>query len=411
MSDAPDNPDRRWFSGLRPTDWVAFVQCRVEPDGSVIPAQSIEVFQVDDLFVCEDGTRLGPPKSSSEGSERDREWPSTVPKFNGEVLSVDENCIRTQLDTGRKQTYQLRGKTAYVNAGDTFRAAEEFIAGLPSQKIDLTPSAENWNPRGLLDSENPIDRYAACKVLGHVGTNEDIDALMEIAGSDAEERVRLEAAASAAKLGSEDGFALLLSILNDPPVDYLQMEVVLILPELKGTPLAENAAAELRRCASNSEFEGAELRQAAIWGLGKTGLQSYESLLDLLDLNDENERIHAIAAFGETLDSETALALVNTLIGNGSAVAKASACYILAKASIESSAAQRLVEIASADENGGRAWALATLGQWPRDRIAPFCDDALLAVLEPLHRLLPGENWVRGPEALESISFVEKQNL
>lgn len=43
---------------------------------------------VGDMRACGGGTRLGSPRSASEGAERDREWPTWVPGASGRVATV-----------------------------------------------------------------------------------------------------------------------------------------------------------------------------------------------------------------------------------------------------------------------------------------------------------------------------------
>src|SRR4051812_16162390 len=85
MSDAPTNPERRWDSGLAARDMIAFVLIRGDEAGALQPAQNAELFWVRDLQATEGDSKLGPPKSASEGAERDREWPSIVPTSSGVV--------------------------------------------------------------------------------------------------------------------------------------------------------------------------------------------------------------------------------------------------------------------------------------------------------------------------------------
>jgi transcriptional regulator with XRE-family HTH domain len=88
MSDAPtDKPDRRWNSGLVPEDMIAFVLIREAEDGTLQAADNAELFMVESLIATEANSKLGTPKSASEGAERDREWPSTVATSNGMVQS------------------------------------------------------------------------------------------------------------------------------------------------------------------------------------------------------------------------------------------------------------------------------------------------------------------------------------
>ena len=80
-------------------------------------------------------SKLGAPKSASEGAERDREWPSTVPKRSGEVIEVMiQACWFRQFATEhkpeRRQTYQLKGRKPYVNVAITYLAAVSWLERL-----------------------------------------------------------------------------------------------------------------------------------------------------------------------------------------------------------------------------------------------------------------------------------------
>src|SRR5882672_6206751 len=116
MSDAPTNEGRRWNSGLAARDMIAFVLIREEEDGTLNATENAELFWVEDLAATEGQSRLGPPKSASEGAERDREWPSTVANDDGDVQAVGEGRLTTLLASGRRQTYRIAEKTAYVVA-------------------------------------------------------------------------------------------------------------------------------------------------------------------------------------------------------------------------------------------------------------------------------------------------------
>ena len=127
MSHAEHNPDRSWDAGLNPQDLIAFIKCYTED--TICAAESALFFEVGDLQANIHSAKLGPPKSASEGAERDLTWPCIVAKKDGEVLDVDpiNGKIKTKPDEGRNYTYTLRGKTPYVAAGDRFKAFESKI--------------------------------------------------------------------------------------------------------------------------------------------------------------------------------------------------------------------------------------------------------------------------------------------
>ena len=132
---------------------------------------------------------------------------------------------------------------------------------------------------------NAIDRYAAAKALPFRddARNQVIPALEDCIGREVEERIALEAAGSAAALGSELGQNKICRFVwdNDERPE-LRMEAVFILTELGRNPFTREFTREQLNCiVTHPRFDGDELRQAAVWGLGKAGLKSYEDLWPL----------------------------------------------------------------------------------------------------------------------------------
>jgi hypothetical protein len=414
MSDTPTNPDRRWNTGLAPRDMIAFVLIRDAQDGTLRAADNAELFWVRDLQATENASRLGPPKSASEGAERDREWPSIVPSTNGVVHALDDIRISTRLDSGRNQTYQLRGKTAYLQVGQRFLADSQFLAGLPAEKAAFpNPREARWNPRDLLGSGSAIDRYVAVKALGVLGAAPDLPAITSIAEHDPEGRVALEAAASLARLGNGHGLDLLRAAINDPQVPFLRMEAILALSELHGTPLAGHCADMLTEYALAEALLNDEARQAAIWGIGKDGLRSYARLLAFLDARAEDELVHAVCAFGPDADSLVADQLVAVLADEAASERKrASASFVLARTIPAAISVPRLVALRKHMSALTRDWVLATLGQMSPAAIRDCVTDrTLLTQLRPLQLTSPETNWTCSEQIADTLTFVRKQTV
>ena len=285
MSDAPDNPDRVWDAGLQDDDLAAFIACSNGEDGYPIPADEAMFFRVADMRSCVGMSKLGPPKSASEGAERDRTWPATIPSRNGVVLEVTTDRIVVQMDAtdsqaARRQTYQLRGKTPYANAGDRFKKGVCFLSGAPNNMANL-PSylGRTYDPfRGLV-SAHAVDRYSAVKSFPYRDDDRRnvIEALERCIKSEQEDRIKLEAAGSATFFGSELGQDTITEFVWGEDVAHeLRMETVLILTELGDGEFTKNM---LSAIAGHRELTGDERRQAAIWGLGKAGHKSYSEIL------------------------------------------------------------------------------------------------------------------------------------
>ena len=414
MSDAPTNPDRRWNSGLAPDDVIAFVLIREAGDGTLHAAHNAELFMVESLIATEGNSKLGPPKPASEGAERDREWPSTVATSGGVVQAVDETRMSVRLGNGRNQTYQLRGKSAYFAEGEEFHAESQFLAGFPAAKASFpNPDQQRWNPRGLLVSDSPIDRFVAVKALGVIGNEADCPTITAIAEADPEGRVALEAAASLVRLGDAHGIELLRNAIENPRVEYLRMESFLALSEFHASELARPCAELLAEYASNEEFAGDELRQAAIWGLGKDGLRDYVRLLVFLDVPSDEERVHAVCAFGSDMNAEIVDELASVLTNPDSSDRKiAGASYILAKTVPARLSVPRLVQIRNHPSQRTRHWVVATLGQMSPTSIRLHVNDAdLAAQLVPFQLTSEETNWTRSDQITEMLTFVRKQTI
>ena len=108
MSDAENNPNRRWFAGLRETDMVAFIQCYKDLSGLWQTNGVVNFFTVGDLLHTEAQTKLSAPKSVNEGAERNRTWKSYSPSCDFTVTAIEPEDDGTRLriisDTGRNQS-------------------------------------------------------------------------------------------------------------------------------------------------------------------------------------------------------------------------------------------------------------------------------------------------------------------
>ncbi|SLM43303.1 conserved hypothetical protein [Nitrospira sp. ND1] len=408
VSDAPRNPDRTWDFGLRNEDIIAFIGIRQE-QGDPGPADEAMFFSTESLRGSIDKSTLGPPKSASEGAERDRTWPAIVPSDNGIVESVTRTKLVVTMtgDGGRqrRQTYTLNGKHVYVRPGDRFKKGLSILAGAPSEMAEVTSLlSREYNPLDDLLKQNPLDRYAAVKAIAH---REDlrpqaIPALESLLRSEQDERVSLEAAGSSASLGSSLGQERIEAVLWGDGRKDLRMEAVLILTEL-GSQFSKN---ELVRIAQSRQLEGDEIRQAAVWGLGKAGLKDYEAILPFIADADENVALHAIAAFGPDTQEPVIRKLVQKLTSGDPRVA-AAASEALRLIGNETTV-RVLVEATSA----GGDWVLATLGRMPPQLVTNIVSSSeLMAQLAPLLLLNECENWLAREEHVIDLAFLIKQNL
>jgi hypothetical protein len=408
MSDAPANPDRVWDAGLRDEDLIAFLACI--KDGEVLrTAQSAVFFSVGDIRDSVDTSTLGPPKSASEGAERDRTWPCTVPKRDGEVYRVESGRIYTVLDSGRRQTYQLKGKNPYVSVGDRFTGLESIIAGTVSSPVDPRDRlTDTWNPIDYLQSLIDIDRYAATKALPFfedASRSTVVTSLESMIDNEPDERVALEMGASLARMDSSRGFDFILQKIENPIEPYIPMEAVFILTEIADS----RSTSELVRIANSENYRKVEIRQAAVWGLGKAGARAYDQLIQFIDDDEDDVALHALVGFDANTPNDTIDELVRLLI-SGNQRQKAAICEILRLVGTEY-VIEQLIQ-AARQETAEKGWIIAALGQLPPAAVgAALQNSSLLDQVQPFFHLSPQENWLAPDDKISDLRFLLDQNI
>jgi hypothetical protein len=412
MSDATKNPDRRWHTGLRDIDLSAFIAC-FDENGTSVPAEEAVYFTVGDLKLTEDQSELGPAKSASEGAERDRTWASIVPVRNGVVQSVDATTLRVLMNADnqapqRNQTYQLRGKTPYVAPGDNFVGKASVLAGVPAKRVQLEAYRnQHYDPMADLAADNPVDRYAAVKSLPFRLDKRAVaaTAIESRLNVETESRVQLEAAGAGALLGSAQAQDFLEAFVWKHDAADLRMEAVLILTESKSAA----AGPILLRIANDPQFADDEIRQAAIWGLGKIGLARYADLIPFLGDRESDVVLHAIAGFGADATEAVIDELIHVLL-NPNARSAAAASEALRRIGSDL-AVRRVVEATRAAQTPSE-WLFVTLGRFPEAKVRPaLAGDPLFSRVSPILLLSGQSNWLAQDAVDIDLKFLFKQNL
>ena len=257
----------------------------------------------------------GPPKSASEGAERDRTWPAIVPKKSGEVQNVSADRLRVLMDAEdggrpRTQTYKLRVKIAYVRPGDRFVGAPRSLPAHRggAQPVDL--QAQCLRSAGPLGADSAVDRYAAVKSLPfRPDLKRAVSAIERRLDVEGEERVLLEAAGAGTALGSAKALDKLAAILWSQERADLRMEAVLILTELR----APGAREILNRVATDPRFEPTKSAKLRV-GIGKGRAAAIWDLLPFISDPDRDVALHAIVGFGDDADAEVIDRLIADLL-------------------------------------------------------------------------------------------------
>lgn len=412
MSDAPANPERRWDVGMRDGDLAAFIAC-TDDNGTPVPATEPVFFAYRDLRQSIGKSRLGDPKAASEGTETARTWPSIVPKRSGVVTDVNANVIRVTMAADgdrpeRPQTFQLRDKVAYVSVGDHFIGDACIIAGAPAGRADIKAYLKNkYDPLGDIDTKEAVDRYAAIKALPFLPGKKQqaVIAIEQRLGIEKEERVLLEAAGAGTALESDKAWRVLEGFVWNQERADLRMEAVFILTELRNS----GARDVLLKITTDPRFANDEIRQAAVWGLGKAGLKSYEDVIPFLKDAERDVVLHAIAAFGPDTSKRAIERLIGDLVSGDERCAPAAS---EALRNIGSDLVLSSLISAAKEGKGSIDWILATIGRLSASKVrTALKGDRLLDGLGPLLLLSSSENWVTEDTVDIDLKFLLKQNL
>jgi hypothetical protein len=407
LSDADKNPARAWDAPHRDEDLIGFVT--VDPS-TFETSERPSYFTVEALRGAVDYSRLGPPKSASEGAERDRTWKASTAGFDGTVEEVvtDRKVKVRRTSDGRRQTYWLPPDVpahVYVREGDAVYENETFLLGVVEEPASLSCSGHTWRYADDLSADaDPVARYSAVKAAGIWKDESTVAELERIAEHDSDERIRLEALASLSRIAPTDWTHRVAAVAADREADpALAMEAMFILSEL-GT---EAAANELLALARNRALDS-EARQAAVWGLGAAGLERADLVIDFIDDADDDVAMHALAGIGSLPRELTPLVQAKLRDGDRSA---ASAMTLLARHG--ALGAEALLE-AAGWEGDARTWALAGLGQLKPEVVRAAAGGRLpedvARELSPMW-VRNGRNWLNSNQPSDSLSYLERQTV
>ncbi|MCC6425611.1 MAG: hypothetical protein IT435_02200 [Phycisphaerales bacterium] len=359
MSHSPTNPDRVWDAGMRDNDVAVFLRCRDEPKLAV--ANTLNCFEVSQLRATQPLARLGPPKSASEGAERDLTWPSWVPSASGRITAIEANGAGTRLTVsyanGRQYTYRANGKHVYGQVGTTFVGEEQILASVVPSQADVRCAGDTWTP--IISAEaSPAEIFTALKGLTYRladGSTDQIRAMLD----HADPRIRLEAAAALARRDEAAGLAALSDALNGTGDSTpWALEAAFILAEVH-TP---NAIASLQVGARSAPHP--EARSACLWGLRGDTASLATSLQAATDA-DESVAIHAaIVGATQILNGESTTLAIAHLEGDP----KRAAVAMEALARAQSPSYDLVLAAASAAGAAGN-WAFTALSRMNPDAV------------------------------------------
>jgi HEAT repeat protein len=409
MSDSPTNQERRWNAGLREEDLVSFIYCSKDTNDRWIASNTINIFNIEDLERCEELSRLGPPKSASEGAERDRTWSSYVPGFSCIVDEINGTQIKLLKNTGGRFSKTVpEGHSIYVQQGDIIPGNAMIVHSVVSTNIDTECNERDYDFIADLHSTIKETKYTAVKALGflHELSEQSIPELYALLGEeDLDERIRLEIYSSLARLGEDAWDNIKLYISSDISAP-LKMETVFILGELSIYPEAQNI---LRSIIQNTDNSG-ELRSAAIWSLGHIN-ETLPFILNFVADNDDIVANHAIALIEKTsrLDlTQNILEIMQLDDIHGAIGARLlSTCTNFNDRAI-------IEKYVNSRDESLKGWLLYTIGLSGSERFSNLLNELDPNATESIKRLTP--LWVNqksylSKDTLDNIEFLKLQKI
>lgn len=275
MSHSPSNQDRGWDAGLTDDDWIAFVKCEKIGKGPTDwkASDNVQFFTVHSLKQAFKKKQViqEAPKGTQEGSEIRLTWPSAIAKDDGNIIEINKKRIKyKRKKDGRTISLSLKKRGIALNPlvkiGDDI-TANQFIASVAEPINHIKPKNKITTDFYVakLDSLILSERFAAAKALGFLEDRKAAPKLLQrVQDSKEHIYIRLEAAATLVKLGSEEQLKFLKELLDDSYFEN-RLETVIVLSELK-TKSAINILMEI---VFNSE-QPTEVRAGAAWALGET---------------------------------------------------------------------------------------------------------------------------------------------
>jgi hypothetical protein len=336
-----------------------------------------------------------------------------VPARSGVVEVVGNGQIKVSMDAdneraARSQTYTLKGKFAYVEPYERFVGGASIIAGTPRRLAVLKDyKNDTYDPMDAIEARDAVDRYDAVKSLPFRPDlkGKAVSAIEKRLDSEADERVLLEAAGAGSALNSNKAIEKLAGFVWNQERADLRMETVFILTELRSA----GAADILKKIATDIQFQRQEIRQAAVWGLGKAGLKLYSELVKFIGDSDPDVSLHAIVGFGSDASEKDIDQLIGLLISRDPKQSPA------ASEALRLIGSDRVIQALVKASRGGlvpNSWVVVTLGRLAPDKVRTALQgDDLLMQIEPLFLLNSSENWLAVDSVDIDLKFLIKQNL
>lgn len=305
MSHSLSDPERGWDYGLNDSDFVALVICNRVGDRPVDwrADELVQYISVHDLRSAQRNKLivLVKPKGAEEGFEARINWPAVIARSAGIVEFVTNDRIQYRRQTDKRTiTLSLAKRGLRLNPlvleGDAISENQVLAAVIPVVK-QFTCSQKTGQEYYIaqLLSSSLSERYTATKALSTFPSGDVSRALIDRVNERNEHiYVRLEAAASLARHGEEQGWSFIRQCLAD---DYLQnrLEAVIALGEIPA-----DTSCRLLCSVLMDNRQHPEIRAGAAWALGELhNSLALSVLIDSFSAVDEGIRIEAARALAK----------------------------------------------------------------------------------------------------------------
>ncbi|MFQ5751171.1 MAG: HEAT repeat domain-containing protein [bacterium] len=311
MSHSSADATRGWDYGLKDDDYTALVVCEKTGDNPIdwTADNLVQYIQVRDLRRAFKNNHViqEKPKGAEEGFESRVTWPAAVASSAGKLISVEKERLQyRRTHDNRTITLSLSKKgiklNPLVNLNQTFEKNTILASVVNVQnRIEPSISVDVQHYLDLLNSTSISDRYSAAKALSFLEQPQDFSAL-QLRLNDENEHiyVRLEAAATFARYGQQQGYDFIREVLNSEYLEH-RLEAVIILGEI-----ATNESCSILQAVLKDASQHPEIRGGAAWSLGE--IRNQNSITDLVDSFQEMDltiRVEAARALAKLCESYT----------------------------------------------------------------------------------------------------------
>ncbi|KJU83564.1 hypothetical protein MBAV_004233 [Candidatus Magnetobacterium bavaricum] len=351
MSHSLSDPERGWDYGMKDNDYVAFVVCDKVGERPVDwrADNLIQFVSIKDLRQAEKEKMVLyiKPKGAEEGFEARIIWPAAIASADGIVKeSTTERIQYKRKEDGRTISLKISKKglkmIPLVHTGDIVDKHQVLASVIEIYKTFSCESVDYKHCLGNLSNPALSERYTASKALSFFNNSEVQAGLSSLLDNpDEHVYVKLEAAASLARFGINQGYNFIKQCLSS---GYLQnvLESVIVLAEIKTETSCEIL------CDILSNHDNPEIRAAAAWGIGelknKTAL---DTLVRSFSEINENIKIEAARSLLK-LTKEYSPDILNSFL-KSTAIEKPGIAWALAKS--DSIGLDQLIDAISDDDS------------------------------------------------------------